>query len=248
MEDFDYTDQQFVEEPKRSNINVLDIFSVIALITSFCLGGYFLLVFINPYTPLNPLSPPTPISPLSFPTATMTPLQLEPTWTPTPTIQPTPSLTPRPTWTPIYTKTPFSLYEPTNTPAPTATATPVVPFTASVSPIASTIIHPEAECNWMGVGGTAEDLNKSPILGIVVRVGGTLLGKTVDYTTVTGVSPAYGKSGFEFVLGEAPIPSTNTLWIQLLDQAGLPLSEKIHFSTSAECDQNLILVRFTKVR
>ena len=93
-----------------------------------------------------------------------------------------------------------------------------------------------------------EDLKKSPIFGVVVRVQGTLVGSTVDQTTVSGVSPAFGKSGFEFVLGEAPLPSDNTLYIRLFDQAGVPLSDEIRFSTSAECDKNLVLIRFRQVR
>ncbi|MCF6277454.1 MAG: hypothetical protein L3J16_01730 [Anaerolineales bacterium] len=252
MEDFDYTNDQFEEEPKRAGIHAFDILAVVLLLASVCLGGYFLTVFANPYSGLNPFPPATPIPPLTFPTATITPLQLDAVWTSTPTIQPTPSFTPRPTWTPFYTPTPFSLFEPTYTPAPpeppTASPTPGMPFTATIQQIDATIIHPDTACNWMGVGGTVEDLNKSPILGVVVRVGGTLVGSTVDYTTVTGVSPAYGKSGFEFVLGEAPLPSTDTMWIRLFDQAGLPLSDEIRFSTSSACNENLVLVRFTKVR
>lgn len=249
MAEFDYTDGQFIEEPKRAGINTYDIISVVALLATICLGGYFLMIFLNPYSALNPLSPATPVPPLTFPTATITPIQMDEIWTLTPTIQPTPSLTPRPTWTPFYTPTAFSLFEPTFTPQPpTATPTPGMPFTASVQPIDATIIHPDTTCNWMGVGGSVEDLNKSPIVGVVVRVSGTLVGSTIDFTTVSGVSPAYGKSGFEFVLGEAPLPSTDTLWIRLFDQAGLPLSDEIHFSTSAVCNENLILVRFTKVR
>jgi hypothetical protein len=247
-EEFDFNDDAFEQPSKRFSLDPMDIAAILLLLATFCLGGYFLLVLVNPYTPLNPLSPPTPITPLIFPTPTITPLQLEPTWTPTPTVPPTATMTPRPTFTPYYTPTPFSLFEPTNTPTETPTPTPAMPFTADISHISSTIIHPDEQCHWMGVGGTTEDKNKSPILGIVVRVGGTLLGKTVDYTTVTGVAPQYGQSGFEFVLGDVPIASNETLWIQLFDQAGLPLSDKIYFSTVGACDQNLVLVRFVKVR
>ncbi len=247
-ENFDFSDDPLEDAPRRFSLDPMDIASILLVLATFCLGGYFLLVFVNPYTPLNPLAPPPPPTPLTFPTATVTPLQLPPTWTPTPTVPPTPTKTPLPTFTPYYTPTPFSIFEPTETPTETPTPTPSMPFTANVSHIASTIIHPEAECHWMGIGGTTEDKNKSPILGIVVHVGGTLLGKTVDYTTVSGVSPQYGQSGFEFQLGELPVASTETMWIQLFDQAGLPLSDKIYFSTFGECDKNLVLVRFVKVR
>jgi hypothetical protein len=123
-----------------------------------------------------------------------------------------------------------------------------MPFEADIQYIDSTIIHPDTACNWLGVGGAVEDMDKSPLLGVVIRIQGTLVGSTVDLTTVSGISPAYGKSGFEFVLGEAPLPSNETLFIRLFDQAGLPLSDQIYFSTSGECDQNLVLIRFKKVR
>jgi hypothetical protein len=58
----------------------------------------------------------------------------------------------------------------------------------------------------------------------------------------------YGPGGYEFELGEGPVASTQTLWVQLLDQAMLPLSDKIYFDTFSECDKNLILINFNQVR
>ena len=252
MEDFDYTDDGFVEEEvekKKLSIDMLDIFSILLLIATICLGSYFLMIFFNPYTPFNPLPPNTPIPPVIVPTATITPLQLPTAWTATPTIQPTITDTPRPTFTPIPTDTPLVLYTETFTPEPaTATATPELPFEANVQLIDAKIIHPETNCDWLGVGGTVEDIDGSPLLGVVVRVQGTLLGETVDLMTVSGVSQAYGKSGFEFVLGDPPIASEDTLYIRLFDTAGIPLSGQIFFSTSAGCDKNLVLVHFKQVR
>jgi len=253
MADFDYTDDSFIEEEpekKSFSIDMLDIFSILLLIAAACLGAYFLLIFINPYTAMNPLPPNTPVPPVIIPSPTNTPLGLDELWTPTPTIQSTITPTSRATFTPIPSVTPFSLYTETFTPKPpAATATPQMPFEANIQQISSTIIHPDTTCNWLGVGGTVENSDRSPILGVVVRVQGTLVGSTVDQTTVAGVSPAYGKSGFEFVLGDVPLPSNGeSLYIRLFDQAGIPLSDEIRFSTSAECDKNLILIRFTKVR
>ena len=239
-------------------LNTWDILSIVALAITLCLAGYFLMIFINPFTPLNPLQPPTPLTPLAFPTATWTPLQLPPTFTPTATIEPTPSRTLAPTWTPFAASTQVVLPTITSRFTPTRTRTPTrtpratgMPFIATITPIASTIIHPEAGCNWIGVGGEASDLNNSPVLYLIVRVGGSLGGQIIDpnlHTTVTGIAPQYGKAGFEFVLGDKPIASTGSMWIQLLDQAGLPLSDKIYFDTSDSCDQNLILIRFKKTR
>ena len=255
MADYDFNEDDFEEEfekntgKKKPSIDMLDIFSIILLLATVCIGTYFLLIFINPYTALNPLRPNTPTPAKLIPTATITPLKLATPWTQTPTIQPTITETSRPTFTTIPTDTPVRLYTETFTPeAATATATPEMPFEANVQLIDSKIIHPETECNWLGVGGTVEDSDGSPMLGVVVRVQGMLVGETVDLMTVSGVSQAYGKSGFELVLGTLPLPSDRTLWIRIYDTAGLPLSDKIRFSTSGECDKNLVLVHFKQVR
>ena len=252
MTDFDYTDESFIEEEpeKRSfSIDRLDIFSILLLIAAACLGAYFLLVFVNPYTALNPLHPNTPVPPVILPSPTNTPLELNELWTMTPTIQPTITPTSRSTFTPIPTETPLILYTETFTPEPpAATSTPKMPFDATIQSIDSKIIHPDTNCDWLGVGGTVEDINNAPLLGVQIRVQGTLVGKTVDQIVISGLSQAYGRSGFEFVIGEVPVLSNDTLWIRLFDQAGIPLSDEIRFSTSAECDKNLVLIRFKQAR
>jgi hypothetical protein len=112
----------------------------------------------------------------------------------------------------------------------------------------STIIHPEFACNWAGIGGTVVDSNNSDIIGTVVVLRGFLDGKTIDFTTVTGINKEYGQSGYEFVLGNAPVASNKTMYVQLVDQSGIPLSNKVEVVTSAECTKNLVIVRFKKNR
>jgi hypothetical protein len=140
-----------------------------------------------------------------------------------------------------------SLITPSNTPTPTKT--PKRPFSATVTYIDSTIIHPDSACNWQGVGGTVVDANNADVTGIVVRLGGTYNGKTKNeppQVQVSGVAPAYGRSGYEFFLGTVPILSKGELYVQLLDQAGLPLSDNITIDTFNDCSKNLVLVRFKK--
>jgi hypothetical protein len=244
MKSFDRTPEASASR-QTEKIGLLDMLSIFIVLMTVCLGLYFTLIFINPASALNPLPPSNPIG---LPTFTVTPIQLQPTWTASPTIQPTVTETPRPTFTPLASPTFFSLVPPSDTPVPTAT--PRAPFGASVNAIESTIIpHLQASaCNWLGIGGTVEDANSSSIIGMVVRVMGTLSGKSVSLTTVSGVSPDYGKSGFEFMLGSVPVASNDTLYVQLLDQAGLPLSDTIYFDTFNDCKKNLILVRFKKNR
>ena len=228
----------------QTPLETWDILSIAVLVITVCIAGYFLIIFIDPNSSLNVLPPTGKFA--NTPTNTPAPMKLEPTWTASPTLEMTPTSTPRPTFTPIFTDTPFSLVPPTRTPKPTAT--PKAPFTASVQQVDSTIIHPEFACNWAGIGGTVVDSNNSDIIGTVVVLRGFLDGKTIDYTTVTGINKEYGQSGYEFVLGNAPVASNKTMYVQLVDQSGVPLSNKVEVVTSTECTKNLVIVRFKKNR
>jgi hypothetical protein len=105
------------------------------------------------------------------------------------------------------------------------------------------------ECKWMGVGGSVFDLRGSPVTGLIVQLGGTLEGKLFDMqTSMTGIALQYGESGYEFTIADHPIASNGTLWVQLADQAGLPLSNKIHFNTYDDCQKNLIVITFKQMK
>jgi hypothetical protein len=220
------------------------------LILTLCLGGYFMSLFSNPHSRLNPFPPPTRIP--TLPPATATPLGLPPTWTPTPTIQPTVTPTPRPSITVVPTSTTFVL--PSSTSRVTATKTPKggatakptgAPYVATITPYESTVFRADTSCSWAGVAGQVYDKNNNPMIGLQVKLGGFWNNKTVDLTMLSGISSAYyGPSGFEFYLGDQPLASTKLLWIQLFDQTGAPLSDQIYFDTYADCKKNLIFVRF----
>lgn len=227
----------------NARLELWDMLSILMLLLTLCIGVYFLLVFISPNSALNPF-PPTPRNPNAPPTPTITPIVLEPTWTSTvvnvtetPTLVPTFTLEPSPTS--------FSLVPPTET--PTVTPTPKAAFSATVNYLQSDITIPHLQslgCNWQGVGGSVLSASNADTPGLVIRIVGKYSGKSVNITTVSGVSPDYGKSGFEFVLGTVPISSKGELYLQLLDQAGLPLSENVYINTYNDCKKNLTLVRF----
>lgn len=241
-DDFDFDGTQS-ESPGRA-MPIWDMLSILVLIITACLVGYFVLIFFNPQSPYN-FFPPGISNQL--PTLTVTPIQLEPTWTASPTLELTPSNTPRPTFTPFFTDTPFSLVPPTRTLKPaSATPTPKAPFSATTQQVQSTVIHPELDCNWAGIGGTVVDSNGSPIVGMVVVLRGMLNGSSVEQQTLTGITKEYGPSGFEFVLGNAPVQTKNTLYVQLVDMQNIPLSDQITVNTSSDCAKNLVLVRFKK--
>lgn len=243
--DFDGPQSRRAEAPMQ----IWDLLSILVLVLTVCLVGYFALVFINPASSLNLLPPGGGPFAQVVPSFTVTPLQLQATWTPSPTLQLTPSDTPRPTFTPLPTSTPFSLVPPTKTSRPSATpTTPRAPFSGSFTQVESTIIHEELACNWAGIGGTVVDANGSHVIGTVVVLRGTLNGTTVEQQTVSGINKEYGPSGFEFVLGTAPVASNDTLYVQLVDQQSIPLSDPVQITTSTDCTKNLVLVRFRRNR
>ena len=270
MDGFDYSEERPSHKVMSFIWNVLTILMLLGVV---CVMGYFLLVFTNPDTILNPLRPQPLPPPVTFPTATVTPRSILPaTWTPLPTLAPseTPTQVPTGTVAPLLTSASTlanPTLGPTNAAAPSATAFSLATATESssssgngrgmpfdVSPgtpvsTSSAAFHPEVGCDWMGVAGQVFDLSGAPISGQQVRIGGFLGGKAVDMLTLSGLTSAYGTAGFyEFTLGEELIASNGSLWVQLLDQAGLAMSEKIFFDTFDSCDKNLIFVNFKQVR
>lgn len=240
MSKYDYNDS-----PKSKNrMDLWDMLSIFLLLITFCVGAYFVAIYMSPNAAYNPLSPARAAANF-LPTPTITQIQLLPTWTSTQNaVTEAPTLTLVPTFTLEPSPTVVSLITPSRTPTPTAT--PKAPFTATVTYIDSTIIHPEAGCNWQGIAGTIVDAKNADMIGITIRVTGFYNGKTKNELTVSGIAPAFGKSGFEFFLSAVPISSDGLLQIQILDQAGLPLSSIIEIDTFSDCSKNLVLVKFKK--
>jgi hypothetical protein len=243
MSKYNYSYEDASAGRSRAKLELWDMLSILMLLVTFCLVAYFVAVFLFPNSALNPF-PPSQVDLFAPPTPTITPIQLEPTWTVTPPSVVTETPTLLPTFTLEPSPTFFSLVPSTNTPSPTVA--PKAPFSATITYIDSTIIHPEAACNWQGVGGTIVDANNADMLRMTIRLVGFYNGKTKNELTVSSIAPAYGKSGYEFFLGSVPIVSKKELYIQILDQAGLPLSDNIYIDTFNDCSKNLVLVRFKK--
>jgi hypothetical protein len=188
--------------------------------------------------------------PVVIPSATATVRSVLPaTWTPTFTAEPTSTITPGPTHTPLFTETPFEFPTPTTGGEATITPGGMSFVLQQGSPKAlPNIYHPELGCSWMGIGGQAVDLRGAPVIGLIVQLGGWIGQTTYEKLSITGTAPQYDRGGFEFQIADKPVASTQTLWLQLLDQAGLPLSEKIYFDTYNDCEKNLIIVYFAQVR
>jgi hypothetical protein len=219
---------------------ILNCLTLVILLATLGVGVVLAFVFINPYSAINPYPPPTLPPTLGPPTATNTPQIFLPTsWTSTPSV----------TFTPTETETPT----PPATLTPSATLGTVTPAGAAFglqpgSPVAIPNIANNDQCNWMGVGGQVFDLDDSPIPGQPVRIDGTLAGQLVLIDTLTGSAPALGPAGYVFNLSDHPIASQGTLFIQLRDNQGIPLSERIPITTFDTCDKNLVLVNWKRAK
>ena len=265
MDPFDYSDEAL--QPSRDSAALIwNILTVIVLLMTVCICIGVVTLLVNPQISYNPYPPPTMPAPFLTPTVTPTPKSvLPPTWTPTVTLQatlvPSPTNTAVPTDPPVVQESPTPpIVVPPNTEVPTqtpidgqATATPSegMPFVLQLgSPAAiDNIYHSELGCAWLGVAGRVFDLSGSPIEeGLFVQLQGILNEGQVEMVGMVGMVSNSGPGSFEFVLGDEPVDSTQSLWVQLFDQAMLPLSDQVYFDTFADCDKNLILINFNQVR
>ena len=144
-----------------------------------------------------------------------------------------------------------------DTPEPTITSRPLQPSVTpypdpwyiiqSGTPLATyNTPHEEAGCSWLGVGGQVFGPDTAPELGVSILVGGTLDGYQVGSLGTTGMETNIGEGGYEVTLADHPVDSSGTLWIQIVNSIGNPLSKKIYFDTVNNCEKNFILINFVR--
>ena len=172
---------------KAAKLDIWNMLSILMLLLTLCIIGYVAMIFISPSSPLNPF--PGVAAQEALPTATITPIQLEPTWTAVPFL----TMTETPTLLPTYTLEPsptlLSLVTPSDTPTPTKL--PKASFSANVNQIASTLYFPDAGCNWQGIAGTVVDANNADMLYMTIRLVGFYDGKAKNLQSVSGIAPTY---------------------------------------------------------
>lgn len=220
MDEFDFKETP-EKKPFRLGAALLNCASLFLTLGALALAGLYALIFLNPFSGLNPLPP------------------MAATATSAPTLAPEPSATLAPA-------------EPSATPEPSATATPqpVISYGLQAgdnpSRLNSTIFYPELACNFMAITGQVFD--DGPVAGLQVHITGSLNGEPVDKVGLTGAATQYGFGQYyEVQLANQPIASENTLQATLLDAQGLPISAPHSFSTSASCEENLIMLNFSKL-
>jgi len=240
----EFPDEILVDEKRRRSDRLWNIFTILLIVLMVGLCSVFYLIFSNPESALNPAPPPTMPVLIVLPTSTATQRALPPTWTPT-VIVLTPTLT---STTGPQATLPLGTVQPTSTRDLSASA----PFVLQGAPmaVADGLFRGTNDCKWMGVAGNVYDLQGRPVIGLKVRLGGVLNGKSItpERTTLTGLARAYGESGYEFKLADQPIASTSALWIRLYDQQDIPISDKTYFDTYNDCAKNLVLVNYKQVR
>jgi hypothetical protein len=184
--------------------------------------------------PGNNSLPPTATNLVQTPTIpTVTSTQQVETATPSPTAKPTVTTTPTPTNTPIPTPSPTAFYD----------------YDIQVgSPAAvANFLHPDAGCNYTGIGGQVFSKDGKPIHDqIVVKVTGNLEEKAVDFLAVTGGFPALGPGGYEITLADHLMETSKSLYLQLFDLKGIAVSPLISFNTYSDCAINLVILNFVE--
>ena len=217
MDEFDFKEVK-AKSPRKLGAAFWNCGSLLFFLGAIAAAAFIVLLFLNPFSELNPLPP---IAPTEIPSNTPT---LEATGTPTPTLEPTATAT-----------------------IGVAASTFQIQEGSPVSLDAS-VFHPELGCNFMGVAGQAFGKDGSPIPDLQVHMTGTLDGQPVDKIGKTGAATQYGAGQYyEVQLANQPIASENTLQVTLLDASGNAISTPYSFSTSTSCQENLVLINFSQM-
>lgn len=219
--------------------------AVVSLILAAVVAVYYLLVFIFPQVPINPLRPVSINSPqvglIATPTASNQ-SSLPPTWTPTPLSTALPL---RPT----LTAEPKS---PTRTPAPTSTPTlnPLIPTRSPYKYTASRpVFMPDkySACgNWTGVAGQVFNIDGSPLNGVSVVGWGGPVSEQDKRVFVSGstnhINKVYGNGGYELFIGGAGDFDFQVV----VYENGQPASAVIKLRMVNDCNRNLVLINFQR--
>jgi len=224
---------------------LFNVLTIITLLATVCLLGYYGLVMFNVYK--SPFPPPT-LVPTYWPTDTPTPSGPTPipTWTPTrtPTITPTPG--PTNTRTPTLTPSPFPTMPPTPTFPPTATPTPRVtlsplPFTYDLS-----MMSPQYGCSWTGAAGHVQDLDGNPLVGYPVHIWGAGIDVVVNSGADARFNTIYGnQAAWEQFFDSKP--KVLQIHVQLHDPSREdhpPISEEVVIDMPGYCGAGLGYVVF----
>jgi hypothetical protein len=243
--DHDELDRRIKRRQRRQRNDIFwNLLTVITLLASVALIGVLLMIYSNPFISINPFPPPTMPVLIMVPTSTATPVVLPATWTPTVGATETP-LPPTPTPEILPTET---VEVSTAFPTDSGNFSYTFGLQAAPSAVPSATFKPSTGCAWQGIAGQVLDMQGRHLVNIGIKLEGTYNGKTISTQSISGTHTEYGDSGYEFQFGTSLIASSGLLSIQLVDQSGMPLSERVIFDTYDTCNKNLVLVNFRQVK
>jgi hypothetical protein len=219
-----------------------NLMTLIFLLGTGGLIAYYYQVWVDPYSPLNPLAPPTPFIEVSATPDTVALATYESELT-LAAIRPTaqamvdmPTLTPAPD----VSVTPSEPATPTNTPRPEYV------FTLQEPGVTYAQNPNQRGCNWASIRGTIYGRNGQLLDGYRIRIIDVEDPGRLDVSVTSGVLPDLGAGVYEQLLGSTPRIRRYT--IQLYDNQGLAVSEPYLIFTRDECAENIAEVNFEQVR
>lgn len=115
---------------------------------------------------------------------------------------------------------------------------------AGVPILTQNFISPEDGCNWVGVAGQVFGLDGLPANGRIIELHGEFNGGNIILATTSGSSLQMGPGGYEMQIGDHPVATQGSLYLQLIDANAEPVSRKIFFNTGSSCDKNLTIINF----
>ncbi len=147
----------------------------------------------------------------------------------------------------VSTETVVPSLTPTSLPSATPTQLPFA-IQADTPVYTENYAYPDAGCNWLGVGGQIFDSDGEPIINLVIWIRGSINEQPFEAIALTGTAEGakYGPGGYEAVLKNSVLETSDVFSIQVLDLNGNILTEPYFFDTFDQCDQNLIIINFVR--
>ncbi len=252
MDAFDFIEDPVEEQPKRKPGSlILRLGTLYFMLSALLLIAYFVVVFLNPYSSLNPFPPPTP-----------SPSPESQSLLPTDTQEAGNPAAPAPSESQASpTDTQEAVQEPTHTTEPYPTPTDVILMTETPSGTEEAGLFFVAQegtpsylpysggCDGLYVAGNVIDIDNAPVMLMSVRAVGTLGETRIDLEALSGSNPDYTESGWEIKLLDALVISNGTISIALYRQGSRePVSEEVFIDTFNDCSKNLVVVNFVEER
>ena len=104
----------------------------------------------------------------------------------------------------------------------------------------------EVSCGGMEIAGQVFNDNE-PSENLIIKVSGSLGYDDILVYAISGGEPRLGPSGYRINLSDQLVYSSNSIFIQLINSSGIPISPNLPVETYGDCDRNLIIVNFSKV-